>query len=53
MLRIDPEISNPHTGMPRPTLREIDDGRARAGLMVIALCSLFWLAVTWLILKVL
>jgi hypothetical protein len=37
----------------RPTLREIDEGRAKAGLAVIAACAVFWSAVIWLILKVL
>jgi hypothetical protein len=37
---------------PRPrTLAEIDGGRARLGLAVIAACSLFWIAVVWACLR--
>lgn len=35
-----------NTSRPR-ALAEIDGGRARLGLAVIGLCSVFWIAILW------
>ena len=35
----------------RPTLREIDSGRARRGLTVIGACTIFWVALIWLAIR--
>jgi hypothetical protein len=35
----------------RPTLGDIDSGRARRGLSVIGACAVFWTALIWLALK--
>ena len=51
MLQEDPIESAEDLGAPPLTLYEIDEGRARRGLSIIALCALFWIGVAWLLLR--